>query len=55
MDKAIVATKNEFNTVRSGRASTALLDRIMVDYYGIKTPLKQLANVAVPEPRLLTV
>ena len=55
MDKAVAATKTEFNTVRSGRASTALLDRIHVDYYGISTPLKQIANVAAPEPRLITI
>ena len=55
MAKAVAATKTEFNTVRSGRASTALLDRIVVDYYGVKTPLRQIANVAAPEPRLLTV
>jgi ribosome recycling factor len=55
MAKAVGATRTELNTVRSGRASTALLDRIVVDYYGAKTPLKQLANLAVPEPRLLVV
>jgi ribosome recycling factor len=55
MEKTVSATKIEFNSVRSGRASTALLDRITVDYYGTRTPLKQLANVAVPEPRLLVV
>jgi len=55
MNKAVDATKTEFNTVRSGRASTALLDRVTVDYYGTRTPLKQLANVAAPEARLLTV
>lgn len=55
MEKAVSATKAEFNTVRSGRASTALLDRIHVDYYGVHTPLKQIANVATPEPRLITV
>jgi ribosome recycling factor len=55
MEKAVSATKIEFNSVRSGRASTALLDRIAVDYYGTRTPLKQLANVATPEPRLLVV
>jgi ribosome recycling factor len=41
--------------VRSGRASTALLDRVTVDYYGTRTPLKQLASLAVPEPRMLVV
>ena len=55
MDKAVEATQTEFGTVRSGRASAGLLDRITVDYYGTRTPLKQLANVSAPEPRLLTV
>jgi ribosome recycling factor len=55
MDKAVDAVKTEFTTVRSGRASVGLLDRIHVDYYGASTPLKQLANVAAPEARLLTV
>ncbi len=55
MDKSIEATRNEFNSVRTGRASPALLDRIQVDYYGQKTPLKQLATINAPEPRLLTV
>jgi ribosome recycling factor len=55
MDKSVEATRNEFNTVRTGRASTALLDRIQIDYYGQKTPLKQLATINVPEPRLLTI
>ena len=55
MNKAVVACHNEFNTVRTGRASTALLDRIVVDYYGSKTPLKQLANISAPEPRLLVI
>jgi ribosome recycling factor len=55
MDKAIAATQSEFNSVRSGRASTGLLDRIHVDYYGVVTPLKQLATLAAPEPRLITI
>lgn len=55
MAKAVEAVKSEFTTVRSGRASVGLLDRIHVDYYGSSTPLKQLANVAAPESRLLTV
>jgi ribosome recycling factor len=55
MDKAVEAVRVEFNTVRSGRASVGLLDRIHVDYYGTSTPLKQMANIAAPEPRLLTV
>ncbi|MBA3364423.1 MAG: ribosome recycling factor [Actinobacteria bacterium] len=55
MDRSIEAVRNEFNTVRTGRASTALLDRIEIDYYGQRTPLKQLATINVPESRLLTV
>lgn len=55
MAKAVEAVQTEFNTVRSGRASVGLLDRIHVDYYGASTPLKQMANIAAPEPRLLTV
>jgi ribosome recycling factor len=55
MDKSIEATRHEFNTVRTGRASAALLDRITIDYYGQQTPLKQLATVNAPEARLLTV
>jgi ribosome recycling factor len=55
MDKSVGHARNEFNTVRTGRASAALLDRINVDYYGTATPLKQLATINVPEPRMLTV
>lgn len=55
MDKAVVACQHEFNTIRTGRAAPALLDRIVVEYYGAKTPLKQLANVHAPEARLLVV
>ena len=55
MDKSVESTQVEFNTVRTGRASAALLDRINVDYYGQKTPLKQLATINVPEPRMLTI
>ena len=55
MDKSVEAAAHEFTTVRTGRASAGLLDRIEIDYYGQKTPLKQLATVNVPEPRLLTV
>ena len=55
MKKAIQATQRDFASVRTGRAAPALLDRITVDYYGTKTPLKQLATVSAPESRLLTV
>ncbi len=55
MDGSVEHTRTEFNTVRTGRASAALLDRITIDYYGTPTPLKQLATINVPEPRMLTV
>jgi ribosome recycling factor len=55
MSKSVDSTKSEFATVRTGRASPALLDRIVVDYYGAPTPLKQLATISAPEARLLTV
>jgi ribosome recycling factor len=55
MEKSVEATRHKFTSVRTGRASTALLDRISVDYYGAPTPLKQLATVSAPEARLLTV
>jgi ribosome recycling factor len=55
MEKSVEATRLKFTSVRTGRASTALLDRIMVEYYGAPTPLKQLATVSAPEARLLTV
>jgi len=55
MDKAVAAMDVEFNTIRSGRASTGLLDRIHVDYYGTSTPLRQLSSIAVPEARLITI
>jgi len=55
MDVTVETTHGKFNTVRTGRASAALLDRITIDYYGQKTPLKQLATINVPEPRMLTV
>ena len=55
MDKTVGTTQGELATVRTGRATPALLDTIRVDYYGTMTPLKQMANIAVPEPRMLTV
>ena len=55
MDKAIDALKKDFAKVRTGRASTALFDEVMVDYYGTPTPLSQVGTLAVPEPRLITI
>jgi len=55
MNAVIDATKREFATIRTGRATPSLLDRISVEYYGTETPLNQLANISVPEPRMLMV
>jgi ribosome recycling factor len=55
MDAALEHLKRELGGLRTGRASAALLDAIKVEYYGNQTPLKQVANVAVPESRLITV
>jgi ribosome recycling factor len=55
MARSVEATRGKFGSVRTGRASPALLDRIVVDYYGAPTPLKQLATIHAPEARLLTV
>jgi ribosome recycling factor len=55
MRKAVSVNLEELSSIRSGRASPALLQRVHVDYYGTKTPLNQLANLSVPEPRLLVI
>jgi ribosome recycling factor len=55
MDKSVEATHEHFNSVRTGRATPALLDRIQIDYYGTPTPLKNLATINAPEPRLLAI
>ena len=55
MEKSVDATRSKFGSVRTGRATPHLLDRINVDYYGTQTPLKQLATINVPESRMLTV
>lgn len=55
MEKSIGALRKEFARLRTGRASTALLEGIMVDYYGTATPLNQLAGLTAPEPRLLVI
>lgn len=55
MEKTIVTLKNDLNKVRTGRASLALLDDIRIDYYGTPTPLNQMATLAVPESRLITI
>ncbi len=55
MQKAVDSAKREFASVRTGRASPALLERVTVDYYGTPTPITQVATVTVPEPRLLVI
>ncbi len=55
MSKAMDALRRDLSTVRTGRASPGLLDRVSVDYYGTSTPLNQLAGISVPEPRMLIV
>ena len=55
MGKTITSLQNDFKRVRTGRASVALLDGIRVDYYGTQTPLNQMATLAAPESRLLTI
>jgi ribosome recycling factor len=55
MAKSVDATRSSFSSVRTGRASPTLLDRIVVEYYGTQTPLRQMATVNAPEARLLTI
>lgn len=55
MDKSVKALRKEMTKVRTGRASTALLNDVRVDYYGVPTPLSQVATLSAPEPRLITV
>jgi ribosome recycling factor len=55
MQKTIEATQRSFNTIRTGRANAALLDRITVDYYGSETPLKSLANISTPDATTITI
>lgn len=55
MEEAVESTRRELSQLRTGRASPALLDGIMVEAYGAKTPIKQLANVSVPEARLIVI
>ena len=55
MSAALEAVKKQFSTIRTGRAHPSLIESVKVDYYGAKTPIKQLASVTVPEPRLLVI
>lgn len=55
MKKALDALRKEYSTLRAGRATPALLDKITVDYYGTPTPVNQVANISVPEPRMIVI
>lgn len=55
MQKTIEATQRSMNTIRTGRANAALLDRVMVEYYGSETPLKSLANITTPDPTTISI
>lgn len=55
INKTLEVLKDDLNTVRAGRANAALLDKVMVDYYGSPTPLRNLSNISVPDPRTLLI
>ena len=55
LEKSIAALKREFGSLRAGRATPSLLDKVMVDYYGTPTPVNQVAKVSVPEPRMILI
>lgn len=55
MSNVLVNLKSELATIRTGRASTALLDKIYVDYYGSPTPINQVASISIPEPRMILI
>ena len=55
MNKTAAALKKDFSTLRAGRANPQLLDRILVDYYGSPTPINQVANISIPEPRIIQI
>jgi ribosome recycling factor len=55
MGKTIHVLHENFNAIRAGRANPKVLDRIVIDYYGVQTPIHQVANIQVPEPRLITI
>lgn len=55
LEKSLTSLKNEYQTIRAGRANPKILDKVMVDYYGTKTPLNQLCNFSVPEARILVI
>ncbi len=55
MEKSVASLKYEYNSIRAGRANAAILDKIQVDYYGVPTPINQMAAISVPEARILAI
>ncbi|OQY34854.1 MAG: ribosome recycling factor [Spirochaetaceae bacterium 4572_59] len=55
MKKTVKALQDEFNTIRTGRASASIFDKVMVEYYGTATPMNQVANISIPEARLIVI
>jgi len=55
MKKAIEVLRREYASLRAGRATTGLLDKIVIDYYGAQSPLNQVANISIPEPRAIVI
>ncbi len=55
MKKAIEALRREYATLRAGRATTGLLDKVFIDYYGAQSPINQVANISIPEPRTIVI
>ena len=55
MTKTLHVLQEEFNSIRAGRANSKVLDRISIDYYGVQTPINQVANIQIPEPRIITI
>ena len=55
MQKSIESLEREYNSIRAGRANPRVLDKIKVDYYGTPTPLQQVGNISVPDPRIITI
>ena len=55
MNKSVAVYKKELTSMRAGRANPQLLDRILVDYYGTPTPINQVANVSIPDPRIIQI
>ncbi|MEG1608294.1 MAG: ribosome recycling factor, partial [Clostridia bacterium] len=55
LEKGVNSLKNEFNNLKAGRANPYILDKVMVDYYGVETPIKQVGNISVPESRVILI